>query len=713
MFNQRIGLKFGSLFAAAALLLVLGGSLWAQDKPADDKPADEEGTEARKEITTPLDPNKEITIDFVRKDIHVVMHYIGLRSGLNITVEGDITKELTVIFRDIKPIDAIKSICESNELVFIQNGTFIYIKKRPDQAPRQANVTKGSTDQLYNVSFDNQELLSALLETARVTNTPAFMPALTQDMVDKWRGTLTELEQILERVTKRKVGMYMRDAKPEQIFTRLADMGDLLKDGDPVNGYTFRYKEIKYRPPQPGTGTPQPTEGPQPDDVKFVTKSWILPGVKIADTAQQLRNLMSTSGRMAYDVENTLIQVTDTEARMVAIVSFMETLQQQNQARLEKKPLDQNNPLTVRTYESNRDVTDPEFKNSLQSVLSENGKVVVNPDRNSVIIYDRLSQFKSIDRFFAAFDAEPQQVLLTSKLCEITLDDYIGYGLQIFTEHGAQNLNNGRFTGSSFGTASRTVGNMFGQTTGFGPFVGTFVSERVNVTLEMLANDGKVETLIMPTSMVSNKKKAKITVGQEVPYLETSSASGGTATATVAFKEIATVMEVTPTILADGLIRLDITFTIKEQISTISIQSNDTPVLSNRESVTNVFVRDGETLVIGGLIRERERNQENGIPFLKDIPLLGYLFKTKNKRTEKTDLLFFLRPTIVTQGARGPMAREVDLEREGRPQVWDDDDIQKLKLVASELVKPGAMPKPNHYDTSKRPKTVKDVNPNE
>ena len=74
MFNQRIGLKFGSLVAVAALLLVLGGSLWAQDKPAD-----EEGTEPRKEITTPLDPEKPITIDFVRKDIHVVEHYLQLR----------------------------------------------------------------------------------------------------------------------------------------------------------------------------------------------------------------------------------------------------------------------------------------------------------------------------------------------------------------------------------------------------------------------------------------------------------------------------------------------------------------------------------------------------------------------------------------------------------------------------------------------------------
>src|SRR5262249_43177110 len=155
------------------------------------------------------------------------------------------------------------------------------------------------------------------------------------------------------------------------------------------------------------------------------------------------------------------------ESRMPVIVEYMDRLVAENTKRLVSKPA--NDPLIVRTYETNREVTDGEFRTGLVSVLSEDGKVVTNPDRNTVIVYDHQSQFKSISTFSAAIDAEPQQVMLTSKLCEITLDDYIGYGLQIFTDHGAQNLDNGRFTGNSFGTSASTVGQLFGAPSGFGP----------------------------------------------------------------------------------------------------------------------------------------------------------------------------------------------------------------------------------------------------
>jgi general secretion pathway protein D len=406
--------------------------------------------------------------------------------------------------------------------------------------------------------------------------------------------------------------------------------------------------------------------------------------------------------------------VTDVVSRITEIDKFMKDVSERNEIRLKTTPAE--DPFMVKSYNTSRDVTNAEFRLGLNSILSGDGKVVTNPDQNTVVVYDRASRFRNIDMFFAMIDTEPQQVLLTSKLVEITLDNYMGYGLQWFTDHGAQNLNDGRFTGSSFGTSASTVGQLYGAPSGFGPFVGTFISDRVNVTLQMLANDGKVQTLIQPTSLVSNKKTARISVGQEVPYLQTSAttgAAGAVATAGVAFKEIATVLEVTPTILDDGLMRLDVRFTVKEQIGSVAIEQNDTPILSNRESTSNVFVRDGETLVIGGLIRQRDRDQENGLPFLKDIPLLGFLFKSKNVRKERTDLMFFLRPSIITNGPRGKGNSRIVCETENRPLVWDDDDLNKLKLVGGEAVKIApAATKPTHYDTAKRPKTAKDVDPN-
>ncbi len=692
--------RFGLTTAVLALLATFGFAPLSAQDPAPD------AGEPKTEVTPVLNPDDPITIDFVKKDIHVVMHYVGLRSGLNITVEGDITKELTVIYRVVKPKDAIKSICESNELLFIENGSFIYIKKRLDTQTRQANVTKGGGEGVFNASFETHELVGAIMEVARVTNTAVYIPAMNRDQWDSYKGTPEDLEKMIDKIQTRKISMFMRDGRPGDILTRLAELGDLDIEGDAIKGFNFKYKPMRR------VNRENP-DGPDPQtDEKLMTETWVIPGAKLTETSAQIKNLLSQSGRIAFDSDNGIIQVTDVESRMKEqVIPYMQKLEALVAERNKTTPNLANDPMMVKAYTTLRDVTNAEFKTGLTSILTPtDGKVVVNEDRNTVVVYDHASKFKDIDLFFAAIDSEPEQVMLQSKMVEVTLDEYIGYGLQIFTEHGAQNLNNGRFTGTSVGTSASTVGNMFGAPAGFGPFVGQFLSERIDVQLQALANDGKVKTLVQPSTMVSNKKQAKITIGQEVPYLTSSATTGAVASVSVAFKEIAMVLEATPTILGDGLMRLDVRFTIKEQIGTVAVEQNNTPVISNRESITNVFIRDGETLVIGGLMRERERDQENGIPFLKDIPLLGYLFKSRNIRKEKTDLLFFLTPTIVSSNRRGePVKAGFGLEREVRPMVWDDDDVKKLGLLPVELAKPMITPKPSHYDTSKRPKTAKDI----
>jgi hypothetical protein len=86
--------------------------------------------EAREQKDFEPDPDAPITLDFVQKDLHTVMHYIALRSGLQIIVEGEVSVALTVMFHDIKPIDAIESICKANGLEMVQDGTVIIIKKK-------------------------------------------------------------------------------------------------------------------------------------------------------------------------------------------------------------------------------------------------------------------------------------------------------------------------------------------------------------------------------------------------------------------------------------------------------------------------------------------------------------------------------------------------------------------------------------------------------
>jgi type II secretory pathway component GspD/PulD (secretin) len=169
---------------------------------------------------------------------------------------------------------------------------------------------------------------------------------------------------------------------------------------------------------------------------------------------------------------------------------------------------------------------------------------------------------------------------------------------------------------------------------------------------------------------------------------------------------------VTPTVLENGLIRLEVTVTVREVIGNVAIEGNNTPVLSKRESKTDVFIRDGETLVMGGLIRERERTEENGLPFLKDIPFLGYLFKSANRTTSKTDLLFFLRPQIVNvvQGAQISENGE-SVERDLRPLIYEEGDQKKSNIRDGRFRKLEIAPKPAWYNDKARPKTGAEVKP--
>lgn len=694
-----------NLLIILAALMAFAAPLFAQEDPAPQP--------VPMPVEEVIDPEREITLDFVQKDIHVVMHYIGLRSGLNITVEGSITIKLTVIYRNVKPKQAIKHICESNELLYVENGPFIYIKTKPGGRSPQANVVEAAGKPgRFNVSFETHELVAAIMETARATGVNAFVPATLSEGP---RATSTEemerQARVIESMRQRRISMFMREATPDDIFNRLAQLGDMNLAPDKAQGYRFIYKPVDV-----GSGTgPGPGPGPGGDDLKFETRDWVLPGRRVATYEPQLRNLMSVRGKIVYDDNTSFILVTDTADRMSVISAFMDRVQQLSEEAAAKALLNPD-PMVVKSYTTKRDVTDTVFQQQLREILSQEGRVVVNADRNTIVVFEHQSRMSNVDTFITNVDTVPEQVQISGQLVEVTLDKYMGWGLQWFTEHGAQNLNDGRFTGSAFDSATESVGGMFGQPTGFGPYFATFVNPRINLRLEMLANEGKARTLIRPSALISNKKTGRITVGQEVPYLEATSAGGGTATASVSFKEIAIVMEVTPTILGDGLMRLDIKLTIKEQIAQIAIQGNNTPVLSNREAVSNVFIRHGETLAIGGMIRERTRTEETGIPVLKDIPLLGFLFKSANIREEKTDVLFFLTPHIHTahgQVTDDPEGRSLKLERELRPTVADDLEPRKENWLPSQYAVPGPAPKPPHWDRRKTITNPKDVNPNE
>ncbi len=668
------------------------------------------GLSAQDEQPFKPNPTDPITVDFVQKDLHTVMHYIALRSGLQIIVEGEVAVKLTVMFRDVIPRDAIQSICKANKLDFIEDGSVIIIKRRPQEAAL-ANVVKGEVDGRFNVNFESHELVAAIMEVASVTRAQVFVPAVPpqdQDQAPRRGEEEQEQEKRVIQIQERKISIYMREALPGTILKRLADLGDLLFEEKAIEnavpgadvGYEFKYRATRPAGPIIDDDPDKPIE----------TRDWVVTGANMSQLKGEVQNLLSPVGKIVVDDTTDFVLVRDFTDNLNVIAAFLDPLVTMFDEQAKRKLSEVDN-LVVREYRLTRNASDTAMLGQIQNVLSENGRVIANPDRNSLIVYETESRITDIDTIMLAMDTAPEQVLITAKLIEVGLDEYMGYGLELFTSHSADNLNDGRFTGSSQDTRN-TVGGLFGQPTGFDPFFATFTNPRIDVRLELLANEGRVETLSQPTQMVSNRQKARIEVGQEIPYLESSGATGGTTTASVSFKEVSIVMEVTPTVLENGLIRLEVTVTVREVIGNVAIEGNNTPVLSKRESKTDVFIRDGETLVMGGLIRERERNDENGLPFLKDIPFLGYLFKSANRTTSKTDLLFFLRPQIVNVLKPAQISENGEsVERDLRPLIYEEGDQKKANIRDGRYRKLEIAPKPAWYNDKARPKTGAEVKP--
>ncbi len=180
---------------------------------------------------------------------------------------------------------------------------------------------------------------------------------------------------------------------------------------------------------------------------------------------------------------------------------------------------------------------------------------------------------------------------------------------------------------------------------GSGGVLGAFIGSAdgpfyLDMQLSAMENEGKGRILSNPKVVTSDNRKAIIQQGKSIPY--TSVSSSGTQTQ---WAEAVLGLEVTPTVTKDGFIKLDI-LAKKDQADFLN-QSTGMPTIDKKQATTMLYVRDGQTAVIGGIYERTENDSENGLPGLRNIPLLGWLFKHSLKKDDKTELLIFITPRIV------------------------------------------------------------------
>jgi general secretion pathway protein D len=170
----------------------------------------------------------------------------------------------------------------------------------------------------------------------------------------------------------------------------------------------------------------------------------------------------------------------------------------------------------------------------------------------------------------------------------------------------------------------------------------------VSSVIRALASEAEVRILSTPRVVALNNEEARILVGSQVPFTQSTRAGLDVVVdQVVQYRDVGVQLTMIPTINDDGYV----TFRMLQEVSALTAQNVEAAlgasVISTREVETSALVRDGQTVVIGGLIDESDEVVESGVPILKDIPLLGYLFKSRSTRRVRTELAIFVTPYVI------------------------------------------------------------------
>lgn len=324
-----------------------------------------------------------------------------------------------------------------------------------------------------------------------------------------------------------------------------------------------------------------------------------------------------------------------------------------------------------------------EVKTTIDSVRNaegRNGSSTADLKTNTLIVTDSMEGQLSTENLIAQMDQRPRQVLIETKIVEINANSGLNYGVQ----WDYSGLQKGRIGGqqgtTAFGTtvgpnsspfnstldnnvlgtnisASGGVGaagrgtgvalaadRVFGALT-LGRITNNFI---LNATLTAAASEGKAKILSEPKIATLNNQPANINVTTQIPYVTSNVASTGVQTQTVSYVTTGIKLTVTPSINADGRITLVVNPDVSQPSATAAGSTQTgAPAVDSRNANTTVLVRDGETIVIGGLITDTLQDTISKVPLLGDIPILGWLFKKKTKTRVRAELLIFVTTRIL------------------------------------------------------------------
>jgi len=303
-------------------------------------------------------------------------------------------------------------------------------------------------------------------------------------------------------------------------------------------------------------------------------------------------------------------------------------------------------------------------------------RIIPDPRVNSLLVMATKEDLARIEGLIKSLDTPVAQVLIEVVIAEVELDGSLEIGVEAFKrQFSAGNVSQTGGTRTGAPSSPLNLNDLSGLATNINPlalssgltYFATFNNLKLDAVINLLSTSSKFKVLSTPIIQTLHNQEAHIIVGESRPIVTSTVAdvvsAGNTAVnSSVSYKDIAIELTVTPRINPDGNVTMDIEQKVNDLGGNISVNGIDTPIITKREAKSQVMVKDQSTIVLGGLIRENKTINDTKVPIVGDIPLLGTLFKSKTTTKARTELIVFIRPTVL----RGNAAAVAEAQRRSR-----------------------------------------------
>lgn len=297
--------------------------------------------------------------------------------------------------------------------------------------------------------------------------------------------------------------------------------------------------------------------------------------------------------------------------------------------------------------------------------VGENIRVVADEANNALLIYASGADYRKIEAALRDLDRAPTQILIEASIIEVTLNDSLKYGLQWFFQGGV----GGDYNGEGMLNLN-AEGDISPAQPGFSYAI-TNPLGNVRAVLNALADKSLLKVISSPSVLVLDNQTAKIHVGNQQPIRSSTSISdAGRETFSIEYKDTGVQLSVTPSANAGGMVSMDVSQVVTD-VGTLDAATGQRSFLQRFVS-SKIAARSGETVVLGGLIRDNDSGGRQGVPLLHDVPVLGNLFGATSNTRNRTELLVTLTPRVLETEAD---LRSISEELRGK--MWTVQELMR------------------------------------